>query len=69
VNDLDRIDGLYIGQLTPTELDIFHDCVKRGFAVADYSGATGILGIGKVRVLRRTHESTSASSAPNATTD
>jgi hypothetical protein len=45
-----RMDGLYIGLLSDSELQILRRCIESGFATLVYEGFSGILGLGKVKV-------------------
>jgi hypothetical protein len=47
------IDGLYVGQLTPEELRWFEAEIKAGRAMRSYEGASGFLGLAKVKFLRK----------------
>ena len=40
--------GLYVGQLTPNELESFHRLRAAGIARADYRGRGGSMGLAKV---------------------
>lgn len=44
-----RLDGLYVGQLTKTELEAFARCVCNGTHYRDYGSVGGFLGMAKVR--------------------
>lgn len=53
MTDLERIDGLYIGQLNEHELRVFEQARKNGEAVRAWdSFADTTLGIAKVKVVR-----------------
>ena len=46
------LNGLYIGQLTPTELESLGRCIAEGSAIQDYSGLVGFfVGVGKVKFI------------------
>lgn len=51
MSDLERIDGLYVGQLNDDELRMFERAVKDGKAERSYKGAGALLGIAKVHLL------------------
>jgi hypothetical protein len=42
-------DGLFIGALSPEEIEAFDRCVKDGFAYRAYEGGAGFFGLAKVR--------------------
>jgi hypothetical protein len=46
-----RLVGLYTGQLTPEELELFEMAVGAGRARRDYSGPGGFLGLSKVALV------------------
>jgi hypothetical protein len=52
MSDLDRIEGLFVGQLNAEELEIFLRAVKEGKASRHYSGGPGFMGLARVRVHR-----------------
>lgn len=47
---LRRLNGLFVGQLTEDELELFSWGVCKGYAREVYEGASGFLGLGKVKV-------------------
>jgi hypothetical protein len=52
-NDLDivsSVTGLFVGYLTPEELDSFNRLVAAGVARREYVGAGGFMGLAKVRL-------------------
>ncbi len=52
MTDLERIDGLYVGQLNERELRIFERAVKDGEAVRTWDHfICAMLGIAKVKVM------------------
>ena len=56
VEELRRLDGLFVGQLSETERDYFEQAVADGLAWRSYEGAAGMLGIPKVRTQTPRHE-------------
>jgi len=44
-----RINGLFVGQLTPEELLVFNAACAEGLAYRSYEGASGFIGLPKVR--------------------
>lgn len=48
------LNGLYIGQLTLTEMEAFSRLRRMGLADTEYSGGSGFLGLGKIKLLRLT---------------
>lgn len=50
--DLERIEGLYVGQLDEREMETFERAVMDGRAYRDYAHAAGFLGLAKVRLVR-----------------
>lgn len=57
MTDLERIDGLFVGQLDPDELRTFTRAIQDGEAVRSYEGGAGFMGLAKVRVVdQRKHE-------------
>lgn len=51
MTDLRRIDGLFVGQLDADELKLFEWAIKEGLAMRWYQGASGFMGLAKVKVL------------------
>ena len=51
--DLYDLQGMYVGQLTPEELDDFEQACKQGVAYRSYEGLSGIFGMAKVRLSRQ----------------
>ena len=49
--ELERLGGLFIGQLNDEELELFNRMVKEGKAARSYAGMTGFMGLGRVVVL------------------
>ena len=45
------LNGLYVGQLSDDELLEFERMVADGRAVRSYSGAAGLMGLAKVKVI------------------
>lgn len=52
MSDLERIEGLFVGQLAERELETFEDAVKKGRAYRSYEGGAGFMGLAKVRLVR-----------------
>jgi hypothetical protein len=48
---INNLDGLYVGQLTDAELLEFERLIQEGRAVRAYSGAGGLMGLAKVKIL------------------
>jgi len=49
--EVERLRGLYVGQLSPEELEVFNRMCRAGFAHRDYGhGFAGLLGLAKVRI-------------------
>lgn len=45
-----HLNGLFVGQLTPDELELFELAVERGLAYRSYEGGAGFMGLAKVRI-------------------
>lgn len=58
LNDLIRLDGMYVGMLTPEELAAFNEACRAGTAQRSYEGVAGFLGAPKVRIAREKSEIT-----------
>jgi hypothetical protein len=52
MNDLERIDGLFVGSLNSYELWLFNHAVADGMAERFYEGGAGFMGLAKVRLIR-----------------
>lgn len=52
MSDLERIEGLFVGQLDPHELRTFERAVEDGEARRSYEGGAGFMGLAKVRLTR-----------------
>jgi hypothetical protein len=52
MDDLERIEGLFVGQLTARELRTFERAVADGEARRSYEGVAGVMGLAKIRLLR-----------------
>lgn len=50
MNDVRELEGMFVGSLTPEELEIFEKAVKGGMAYRSYEGGAGFMGLAKVRV-------------------
>ena len=53
MNDLERIEGLFVGQLGEYEMWLFEHAVADGMAERSYEGGAGFMGLPKVRLIRR----------------
>lgn len=51
MDDLSRINGLFVGQLDASELKMFEQAVMDGRAYRSYEGGGGFLGLAKVRLV------------------
>lgn len=49
--ELSRIEGLFVGQLTLEELELFRKACEDGCAQRSYEGVSGFMGLAKVRVI------------------
>lgn len=49
---LQRVDGLFVGQLTPEELEEFDRLCQQGDACRSYEGLGGFMGLATVRAAR-----------------
>ena len=52
MNELYLIDGLYLGQLSEFEFEVFERAVREGKAVRQYAGLSGFLGLARVKLIR-----------------
>lgn len=52
MSDLERIEGLFVGQLTDYETWLFNHAVTDGMAERSYEGGAGFMGVAKVRLIR-----------------
>ena len=50
-NLLEGLDGLFVGMLSDAELEAFESAISQGKAWREYSGASGFMGLAKVRTL------------------
>jgi hypothetical protein len=50
MSDLERMEGLFVGQLAESELQIFEEAVAKRRAYRSYEGSAGFLGLPKVRL-------------------
>ncbi len=50
MTDLDRIEGLFVGQLDEREMQTFVRAVQDGEAFRSYEGGAGFMGLAKVRL-------------------
>jgi hypothetical protein len=53
MTDLDRIDGLFVGMLDLEEYEAFTQACKNGLACRDFEGVGGLLGMAKVKIIRK----------------
>ncbi len=54
MSDLERIEGLYVGQLNGREMRLFERAVEDGEAIRCWDHfAAAILGLAKVKLIRR----------------
>ena len=51
--ELERLSGLFVGQLDEQEMDLFCRMVKEGKAARSYSGIAGLLGLARVVIAER----------------
>jgi hypothetical protein len=52
MTDLERMDGLFVGQLDDYETWLFDHAVADGMAERSYEGGAGFMGLAKVRLVR-----------------
>lgn len=50
MSDLNRIEGLFVGQLDGRELRMFERAIADGEAWRSYEGVAGFLGLARVRL-------------------
>lgn len=53
MNDLERMEGLFVGQLDDYERWLFDHAVADGMATSSYEGGAGLMGLAKVRLIRK----------------
>jgi len=53
MTELERVDGLFVGQLDADELQRFERAVEDGDAYRSYEGGSGLMGLAKVRLRGR----------------
>ena len=53
MTDLERMEGLFVGQLSPYEWWLFDHAVKDGMARFVYEGAPGFMGLAKVGLIKK----------------
>ena len=51
MSDLERLNGLYVGQLSEEELALFDAAVAEHKAYRSYEGMAGFLGLAKVKLV------------------
>lgn len=49
---INRLDGIFVGQLDHVEMSAFESAIKAGYAKRSYDGAGGWLGLAKVKLER-----------------
>ena len=52
--ELEHLEGMFVGQLTPEERRIFDEACRLHMAWRDYEGLSGFMGLAKVRLVCRT---------------
>ena len=52
MDDLRRIEGLFVGQLDERELRTFERAIEDGEARRSYEGGAGFMGLAKVRLTK-----------------
>lgn len=52
MTDLERIEGLFVGQLDEYEMWLFEHAVADGMAERSYEGGAGFMGLAKVRLIK-----------------
>ncbi len=52
MSDLERLDGLFVGQLDNEEMRLFERAVAEHRAYRGYEGEAGFMGLAKVRLVR-----------------
>jgi hypothetical protein len=52
MTDLERLEGLFVGQLNDYELWLFNHAVNDGMAERVYSGGAGFMGLAKVHLIK-----------------
>ena len=52
LDDLHRIEGLFVGMLNEGEMWLFEKAVEDGIAQRSYEGGSGFMGLAKVRLVR-----------------
>lgn len=50
-NDIEHLDGLFVGQLNKEEYELFIQACNKGKATREYVGTSGFLGLAKVKCL------------------
>lgn len=58
--DLEYLDGIFVGMLDADEIALLDKAVEEGVAWRSYEGVGGLLGLAKVRLVRRPFVSTGA---------
>ncbi len=52
MTDLERMEGLFVGQLDDYEMWLFEHAVADGMAERSYEAGAGFMGLAKVRLIR-----------------
>lgn len=52
MNDLERMEGLFVGQIDDYEMWLFEHAVTDGMAERSYEGGAGFMGLARVRLIR-----------------
>ena len=52
-DELERINGLYVGQLSSDEMRLFENAVEANLARRSYEGGAGLMGVAIVRLSAR----------------
>lgn len=50
MSDLERIEGLFVGQLDEKEMRLFERAIEDGEARRSYEGGAGFMGLARVRL-------------------
>jgi hypothetical protein len=50
MTDLERIEGLFVGQLDERDLRLFERAIEDGEARRSYEGGAGFMGLARVRL-------------------
>lgn len=44
-------NGCFVGELNATEMKVFEVLIAEGFAIRQYAGTSGLLGLAKVKII------------------